>query len=312
MRSAPRSVGGTGPLIRRIDAPHPIDLGATLFPLRRGTLDPTTRIEGHEAIRAMRTDAGPATVHLRSHDRMTVEARAWGPGAEAALEAAPGLIGAHDDDTGFAPRDAIVAGIWRERRGIRLTRTGEVAQATIPAILEQKVTGREARRAYARLVHATADPAPGPFAGLRLPPDPQRVSALGYAAFHPFGVERRRADLVRRVCRDAARLDALAARAPEDARDALRTIPGIGPWTAAEVTRLALGDPDAVSVGDYHLPNLVAWALAGEARGDDERMLELLEPYRGHRGRVQVLLEAAGIGAPRFGPRMPVREIERI
>ena len=75
-------------------------------------------------------------------------------------------------------------------------------------------------------------------------------------------------------------------------------------WWAEPQDRL-----DAVSVGDYHLPNVVAWALASEARADDARMLELLEPYRGQRGRVIRLLEASGIGAPRFGPKMPIRSI---
>jgi 3-methyladenine DNA glycosylase/8-oxoguanine DNA glycosylase len=84
---------------------------------------------------------------------------------------------------------------------------------------------------------------------------------------------------------------------------------GLGPWSVAEVARTALGDADAVSVGDFHVPNVVAWALTGEPRGTDERMLELLEPYRPHRGRVQRLLEASGIRAPSFGPRMEVRAI---
>jgi 3-methyladenine DNA glycosylase/8-oxoguanine DNA glycosylase len=297
---------------RRIVAPHPIDLAATLFPLRRGYRDPTTRIRGTEAVRAVRTEDGPAVLHLVSVRRSTVEVEAWGPGAARALGSAPGLVGALDDDAGFAPVHAVVADAWRRLRGVRLSRSGEVVQALIPAILEQKVTGQEARRAYAGLTRATGDLAPGPFRDLRLPPDPARVAGLGTFAFHPFGIERRRAELLRRVCADAAGLDALVAVEPGAARARLLAFPGIGPWTTAEVARLALGDPDAVSVGDYHLPNLVAWALAGEARADDARMLELLEPYRGHRGRVQRLLEASGIAAPRFGPRMPVGAIERI
>jgi 3-methyladenine DNA glycosylase/8-oxoguanine DNA glycosylase len=297
---------------RRIVASHPIDLAATLFPLRRGYRDPTTRIRGREVVRALRTEAGPATLHLVSTGPSTVEAEAWGPGGEAALDGAPGLVGALDDAAGFLPVHPIVAETWRRRPGVRLTRSGQVVQALIPAIVEQKVTGHEARRAYERLTVATGEPAPGPLQGLRLPPDPARVAELGTFAFHPFGVERRRAEVLRRVGREAARLDALVAAEPAEARARLQAIPGIGPWTAAEVARLALGDPDAVSIGDYHLPNLVAWALAGEARADDERMLELLEPYRGHRGRVQRLLEASGVAAPRFGPRMPIRAIERI
>ncbi len=94
-----------------------------------------------------------------------------------------------------------------------------------------------------------------------------------------------------------------------DAFARLTALPGVGPWTAAEVARVALGDTDAVSVGDYHLPHQVAWALAGEPRADDDRMLELLEPYRGHRARVVRLIEAAGILAPRHGPRRPLRAI---
>ena len=94
---------------------------------------------------------------------------------------------------------------------------------------------------------------------------------------------------------------------PAAARRRMEALPGIGAWTSAEVAHRALGDVDAVSVGDYHLPHLVSWALAGEARGNDDRMLELLEPYRGQRGRVQVLLEASGITAPRFGPKLERR-----
>ena len=80
----------------------------------------------------------------------------------------------------------------------------------------------------------------------------------------------------------------------------------------AETARSAFGDPDAVSVGDFHLPNLVSWALAGEPRGDDARMLELLEPFRGQRARVVRLLELWGIRPPRYGPRMSIRSIASI
>ena len=141
---------------------------------------------------------------------------------------------------------------------------------------------------------------------MRLPPEPSVLAGLAYFAFHPLGLERRRAEVVVRAARIAPRLE----RVPQaEAERLLYATPGIGPWTVAETTRLAHGDPDAVSVGDYHIPNLVAWALAGEPRADDARMLELLEPYRGQRGRVQRLLEASGIRAPRYGPRLAPRRI---
>jgi 3-methyladenine DNA glycosylase/8-oxoguanine DNA glycosylase len=181
----------------------------------------------------------------------------------------------------------------------------------IPAIIKQKVTASEARRAYRRLVGALAEPAPGPTA-LSLPPDPGRVAELPYFEFHPFGIERRRAETLRAVCSKARWLDDAAARSLEEARARLASFAGIGPWTIAEVSRIALGDADAVSVGDFHLPHLVTWVLAHEPRGTDARMLQLLEPYRPHRGLVQRLLRIGGGHAPAFGPRLAPQAIERI
>jgi 3-methyladenine DNA glycosylase/8-oxoguanine DNA glycosylase len=297
-------------IVREVWVDEPYDLAATLFPLRRGTGDPTMRIDGREAWRAARTPEGPATIRLRHLDGL-VRATAWGDGASWALEQSPALIGAFDDLSAFEPRDDVMQRVWRAHRGVRLPRAFDVVRHLVAAVLEQKVVGLEARRAWRRLTLALREPAPGPD-GLMLPPDPARVAELPYFRFHRFGVERRRAEVVRAVCARAAALEALIDGSPEEARVRLERFPGIGPWTSAEVTRLSFGDPDSVSVGDYHLPHVVTWALAGEQRGTDERMLELLEPYRGQRGRVQRLLEASNISPPAFGPRMEARKIERL
>jgi len=66
-----------------------------------------------------------------------------------------------------------------------------------------------------------------------------------------------------------------------------------------------------VPVGDYHLADSVGYLFDGTPRSTDERMLELLEPYRGHRARVIRLIMLAGIAAPRFGPHRPLRHIEK-
>jgi 3-methyladenine DNA glycosylase/8-oxoguanine DNA glycosylase len=166
----------------------------------------------------------------------------------------------------------------------------------------------EARAAFRGIIARYGEPAPGP-GGLRLQPTAATLAALPYFAFHQFGIERRRADLIRRGGQLAPRLEAAS---PAETYARLGAVTGIGPWTLAEVGRIAFGDPDAISVGDYHLPNLVAWALAREPRADDARMLELLEPYRGQRGRIQRLLEASGIQAPRYGPRMAPHRIAGI
>jgi 3-methyladenine DNA glycosylase/8-oxoguanine DNA glycosylase len=286
---------------------RPLDLELTLAPLCHGSGDPTIRFDGDETWRATRTPDGPATLCLRVvRDR--VLATAWGAGARLALESVPALIGEHDDDSAFAPLHSLVRELQRRFAGVRMTRTGRVMEALVPAVVEQKVTGIEARRAYRYLVRALGERAPGPRA-MFVAPSPDRLARLPYHVFHPFGIERRRADTIRQAAARADRLEAACALAGEEAQARLRAIPGVGAWTAAEVVRVALGDPDSVSVGDYHLPSVVSWALAGEPRADDARMLELLEPYRGQRGRVVRLLELAGIAPPAFGPRMPPRSI---
>ncbi len=298
-------------LERTVKPALPVDLRLTLFPLRRGRLDPSVRFEPTGVWRATRTPAGPATTHLRvSAADGTVTMRAWGPGGEWALDAFPALVGADDDEAGFVAGAGVVGDLHRRLRGLRIGRSGAVMEALVPSILEQKVVGVDARRSYARLVRTLGEPAPGPAgATLMVPPAPDVLAATPSWSFHRCNVERKRADTVVRACSYGGRLEETVDMSPDDARRRLTALPGIGPWTAAEVALVALGDADAVSVGDYHLPNQVAWALAGEPRGDDARMLELLEPWRGHRGRVLRLLGAGAGPAPRHGPRMPLRSI---
>jgi 3-methyladenine DNA glycosylase/8-oxoguanine DNA glycosylase len=259
---------------------------------------------------ATRTPQGPATLSLSPVDEELV-ARGYGPGAEWVLARADQIAGLRDDLTGFAElagAHPLVARLALRHRGLRMPRTGQVFPRVLRAVLEQKVTGTEAYRAYAATIRHFAEPAPGPVP-LLLPPEPAAVAAAPYWVFHPFGVEQRRAETLRRAAALADRLERCADAAEATRR--LTAVPGIGPWTAAEVVRVAYGDPDAVSVGDYHVPNTVAWALAGEPRGDDARMLALLEPFRGHRGRVCLLLAAEGLHAPRYGPRAPIRSFAR-
>ncbi|HLQ62345.1 MAG TPA: hypothetical protein VK131_10810 [Candidatus Acidoferrales bacterium] len=296
---------------RRLRLSRPLDLGLTLAPLRRaGALDPCVRILPGEVWRATRTPAGPATTHLvRSNG--TLEVEAWGPGAEWALEHAAVLCGENDNEADFTPADPLLKELHRRHPGLRMLRSEAVLEAALPTVLEQKVVGVEARRAFRLIVAALGEPAPGP-ARLILPPSPAALAKAPYWDLHRFGVEQRRATVLKRLARSARRLEEAAQMSPDQARHRLLAFPGLGEWSAAEIVRVALGDADAVSLGDYHLPHVVSWALTGEPRGTDQRMLELLEPFRPHRGRVQRLLEIAGVGPPRRGPRMPLRRIGRI
>jgi 3-methyladenine DNA glycosylase/8-oxoguanine DNA glycosylase len=283
-----------------------VDLPRTVFALVRGSGDPTARVAGASVWRAVRTSDGTATIRMRQLGPAEIELEATGSGARRAVEVeGPGAAGAFDDVDAFRPLDRTVADMWRRRRGVLLTRA-DPFPVLVAAILEQKVTGLEARRAWRAIVRRTAEPAPGD-GGLLLPPDPERLLSLPSWELHRVGVVHRRAAALREAARHGAQVTGLAERAPEEAKRFLGALPGVGPWTVAEVTRTALGDRDAVSVGDFHLPDLVCWTLAGEPRGDDARMLELLEPYRGQRGRLQLLLEAGGAHAPAFGPKLEPR-----
>jgi 3-methyladenine DNA glycosylase/8-oxoguanine DNA glycosylase len=284
----------------------PLDLVATLAPLRHGHPDPCVRFLRGEVWRATRTPDGPATQRLaRAGDEVAVEA--WGPGAQWAVAHAPELVGVHVDGA-FAPAAGLLRELRRREPGLRIPRSRAVLEALLPAVLEQKVPGAEARESYRRLTWDLGEPAPRPpgAPALAVPPTPARLAATPYEVFHRFGVDRRRAETIRRAASYAARLEEAPELDREAARARLTALPGVGEWTAAEVALTALGDLDAVSVGDYHLPHLVAYALAGEPRGDDQRMLELLEPYRPHRALAVRLLLRSGLGPPRRGPRLPL------
>lgn len=248
-----------------------------------------------------RTPDGPGTLHLERQSDTILTAQAWGPGADWMLHQAPRLVGADDDLTGFEPPLGPLADGWRAQPFL-LGRTDRLWDSLIGGIFGQKVQVQNAVKARRMLAKRFGDPAPGPLGGWVLP-SPERTAELGYADFHPLGVERKRAEVLLRVAREMPRLRNLDTKTPAQVQARLQQIRGIGPWTTAMVTSAALGDPDAVPVGDFHLPNTVAWHLAGETRGDDARMLELLEPYEGHRWRVLRLAKSLG-SAPKRGPRL--------
>jgi 3-methyladenine DNA glycosylase/8-oxoguanine DNA glycosylase len=295
-------------LERRIRLRRPVDLRLTLGPLERGRSSPAVRIVDGAVWRAARTPDGPGAQHLcRAGDVLC--ARAWGPGAPWLLETAPAIAGLDDDPERFDPPAGSVRNLARLMPGLRLPATRSVMEVLVPTILEQRVAGASARRSYRGLVRALGEPAPGPHHGLFVPPEPARLAELRYWELHRFGIERRRADAIRSAAQHAARLeDALRIGVPE-LRRRLSCVRGIGEWTTAIVARLAAGDPDAVERGDFNLPNTITWALAGEERGDDDRMLELLEPYRGQRARAVRLIEASGVRAPRRGPRLRIEAV---
>ena len=295
-------------LSRDFSAPFPVDVGLTLSPHRHGGGDPTYATDAGGAVwRTSLTPDGPGTLRVRSH-RAVVTGEAWGPGAGWLLDGLPAQLGFHDDRAGFTARHPVIGELALRYEGLRVGRSGRVFEALVPAVLEQKVVSREAHRAWRFLLGKFGDEAPGPApAGMRVFPSPRTWARIPSWDWHRAGVEGVRARTIITAAAVATRLEQALEEDPAEADRRLRSLPGIGPWTSAEIRQRAMGDPDAVSVGDYHLPNAVGWTLA-RRKTDDDGMLELLAPYAGHRYRVTRLIELGGSLPPRHGPRMAVRD----
>ncbi|WP_185064715.1 DNA glycosylase family protein [Pseudonocardia eucalypti] len=294
---------------------YPLDLAGLLAPLRRGKGDPTLRFDPPAGTcwRAATTEGGPATMALRRSSDGTVHATAWGPGAQIMLDGLPALLGAHDDDSGFVAHHPLVAEARRRMPGLRLGTSGRVWDVLLPAVLEQKVTGVEARRSFRELCRRFGTPAPGPAGemGLRVPPTPDAVRAIPDWEWHRAGVDSARRRALLAAAAVAHRLERAVTLGGSGGRELLRRVPGIGVWTAAEVAQRAWGDPDAVSVGDFHIPSVVGWALVGRPL-DDAGMLAVLAPYAPQRQRAVRYVEASGFSRPRFGPRYAAKDYRAI
>ena len=306
-----RAAAGGAPLARQWRAPFPLDVRLVLSVHRRGPRDPAFLAAADGAIwRTSRTPDGPGTLRVTGAGAAVtvVSATAWGPGAAWLLDTLPCLLGARDDPAGFAPAHPLLRELARRYRGARVGRSGRVLEALVPAVLEQKVVSIEAHRAWRVLLTRFGDPAPGPApAGMRVFPAARTWSRIPSWEWHRAGVAAVRARTIIAAARAPGRIEETTAMAAAEADRRLRALPGVGPWTSAEVRQRACGDADAVSVGDYHLPAVVGWALAGHVV-DDAGMLELLAPYAGHRYRATRLVELSGPRPPRRGPRMAVRD----
>ena len=285
-----------------------VDVRRTLAVLSRGRFDPTYRVVADGSVwRTLRTPDGPATqrISVRPVERIVV-GDSWGPGAAWAAEQLPATLGATDDVAGFDPTlHPVVADQWRRHgASLRTPAVGSVFEMLVPAVIEQRVTSGEARRAWSYLLRRHGSPAPGPAPeGMRVQPSARAWGRVPSWDWHRAGVEATRWATVARAATVAPALERYSTMSCVDARAHLRRVPGVGVWTAAEVAQRALGDPDAVSFGDFHVAKDVVYALTGEWGGTDERLAEVLAPWAGHRGRVVRLVGLTGVRRPKRGPR---------
>ena len=282
--------------------------------MRRGAADPTYRTTPDGATwRGIGTPEGPATLRiLTRRETGDIVGEAWGSGAAWALQQLPAMLGADDDPSGFLPRHPVLEQAWRRHAHWRLTRTGRVMEALTPAIIEQKVTGQEAFGGFRALVFRYGERAPGSGHDVNLWVQPsaetiRMVPSWAWLQMHIDPARSRALVSAARYARNLERTMEMGQDGCAEADRRMRALPGIGVWTSAEVRFRAFGDADAVSFGDYHVGKNIFYALTGEVVDDDERLAELLEPWRPHRYRVQRLIELAGVGRPRHGARMAPR-----
>lgn len=300
-------------LRRTVTFPGPASPALTLAPLRRGPGDPCLQITDGAIWRTSLMSSGPVTARIARAAPAAVDCMAWGAGAAEFLDGVPALLGLDDDASDFAPTEPTVAAAHRRLPHLRLGRTHRVLEALIPAVLEQRVPGIDAFRAWRVLVTEFGAPAPGPApARMRVPPPAEVWRSVPSWKFHRANVDGGRARTVIGCAQRAASLERLVTRPAAEAQAALMSLPGVGAWTAAETGQRAFGDADALSVGDYHVAKMIGWTLLGHPI-DDDAMIDLLEPMRPHRHRVVRLLIESGLAVePRRGARLPVQRISSL
>jgi 3-methyladenine DNA glycosylase/8-oxoguanine DNA glycosylase len=292
---------------RTVEIEPPYDLVRTLRRYAVWGTDPCIRFGANEVWNAFRATTGPATVRYEDRDRV-IHVDAWGPGAEEAITLAPDHLGAHDRSHAYESDHPIVGPLLSELRPLRFGRTRRVMERLVPIVIAQKVTSAGASESWRELVYRYGERAPGPpEKKLWIGPSAETLRSLAYYDLHPMNLEKKRADTILFCARRSKRLESFVDL--PDAYERLLAFPGIGPWTAALIVSGAMGSPDAVPTGDYHMPHHVAHALLGERRGTDEQMLELLEPFRPYRGRALSAILHGAPGVPRRGPRLSFVDI---
>lgn len=291
-----------------VDPGGDLDLLATLRPMAQGTIDPTWAFDGPEVWRGLMTPDGPATMHFASIGSTHIDVEVWGPGSSWASARAAAMLGRPDSTrTLFTHGHPLMGRLAREHRGARVGASCTLVDSALPIIIGQRVTGGEAMDSWRRLTSDHGAPAPG--AGpdrLRLPVVAERLAELGAPGLRFYGIDGHRASAMIQIARHRARLERLVAQ-PDgidtvELTRVLSLIPGIGPWTRTSVLSVACGDPDAIILGDLHLPNYICWALNGE-RGSDDDMVDALSTFAPARGLAQRLIARHTSGPPRRGPR---------
>ncbi|HTJ29911.1 MAG TPA: hypothetical protein VL346_05400 [Acidobacteriaceae bacterium] len=284
---------GAKPAIGRI-AMHPVHFARTFAMQRLGQHDPTAELIGDCFRKAFFYRGQPSAVEIcRDGDGLAVTA--FGPEAEPLLTETLRGFTQPDGYFDFPTEDTGLLRLHHSQPGLRILRVPWIYETICSVILQQRIRTVDAMRDWRRLTYRYGADAP---LGLRAFPKPAVLARVPLFSLEQMGIDPRRAKTLLRLAHEMAFLRLGSELTFAELRDRLQRVPGIGPWTTESVMGYGAGDPDAAIPGDLHLPRVVCYALAGEQNGTDARMMELLEPFRGHRFRIIRLLYAAGLDTP--------------
>lgn len=283
--------------------PKPYHLGRTLRLLSMGHADRGLIIEDRQARMCFATPSGSVSLQATviEPDTLTIELR--GDGSEWMIPHLPALLGLLDDPFSFQPTGPAKR-LVDQLPGAHLPRLPVIFHRLIQIVLQQLVSWKDATESWRDMVQTFGTPAPGPWK-MKIGPTAEQLKKLAYYDLVDCGVLPRQARTVLRLAREEPRIERLARTDQEGLVRFLHSVPGVGEWTVQYLLGTALGDADALLTGDYGLPHAVSWLLQRKPRSDDAEMVELLEPFRGHRFRLVHLIQQGAVKPPRYGPRRP-------
>ena len=273
----------------------PFDLVRSFALGRFGLYDPTAALSQNRLKKAFSCGDETCVVEIAAEER-GVHVRVEGANEAEVVDDLVDALRSDDGAGAFAPDHPLLAKLHRARAGLRLVRVPWRFDVACCAVLQQRVTVREAWQEWTRIAKKYGTRTGHDLVAF---PSAETIARMDSWRFEELGVDPKRTRAMIGLARDVVRRGTFAWTDRERVRKHMRAVRGIGVWTTEMTMGFGYGDPDALPLADLHLPHLVTWALARERPGTDERMEELLEPYRGHRFRAVRLLLDAGIVVPR-------------
>jgi AraC family transcriptional regulator of adaptative response / DNA-3-methyladenine glycosylase II len=178
------------------------------------------------------------------------------------LDANPSVIAMHLNT------DPVLARLSQANPGMRVIGAFDMFELAVRAVLGQQISVAGATTLSGRLVQKFGEPIQTPIAYITHHfPHAEVLAARDIADLMQIGLPMKRAETIRNLARFAKQggFNIAPGSALDDVVAQLKTVPGIGDWTAHYIALRAFGFPDAFPAGDLGLQK--ALAKKGNAHG---------------------------------------------